>query len=107
MKSRDFTISGIPVTGWKSTAPERVNEERMVARAGTKITCPRCQSVIGRVSIDLYSGMRIRADAIEFEAGQKRHPKEKAECRKCGEPYLKHFFSQGLKTKLSTELGWI
>lgn len=107
MKARDFPLIGIP-TGWKTNAPEIVNEERIVARAGTKIVCPRCKDVIGRVSIDIYSGMRVRADAIEFEQGQKRHPNQKAECGKCSAPYMKHKpVGRTFKTFVHTEIGWI
>lgn len=106
MKASDFIV---PTTekGWKTNAPEVVNPEKLVAIAGTKVTCQKCKDTIGRLSVPIYSGMRIPAAAIEFERHQVKHSNEKAECRRCGAPYLKHFIQHGLKTKLHTELGWI
>lgn len=79
-------------TGWKPVGPELINPEVTVARAGTRIVCPKCGAPIGRLGADLYSGMRVRADMIEFESGQKRHKDQLAECTKCHEPYMKHHF---------------
>lgn len=109
MKSSDFTFIPMPTTehGWVSKAPEIVNEEKTVAIAGTVVVCPKCKDRIGRLSVPIFSGMQIPADAIEFERHQVRHSKEKAQCRKCGEPYMKHFFTPRLQTRIHTELGWI
>ena len=97
------------VTGWKSARPEKINPEKIVCRAGTWVTCPRCRDRIARFMEDLYSGTTIKADALEFERHQKKHPNEKAECRRCGEPYLKFMASikKGTRTCVHTEFGWI
>jgi hypothetical protein len=79
-------------TGWKSTTPERINTETILARAGSIVVCPRCGARIGRLYSDLYSGVTCRADQIEFSPGPKRHPNQKAGCAKCGEGYMKAFF---------------
>lgn len=70
-------------TGWKTTAPEQINPEIIVARAGTRVVCPKCSAFIGRLRSDLYSGVSCRADQIEFAPGQLRHPNELAECKAC------------------------
>lgn len=113
MKMRDFKILGVP-TGWKSNVPERVNPEKQVAIAGTQVTCPKCRDVIGRLSVPMYSGMRIPAAAIEFAKHQRREGgktdgSSKAECRTCGTAYMKHQFGGplGLMTVIHTPLGWI
>lgn len=109
MKAKDFQLR-LPTTerGWKAAQPEVIDEEKVVAVAGTQVTCPRCKAVIGRLSVPIFSGMRIPADAIEFERDQIRHRDEKAECRRCGEPYMKHHIvRRRLKTVIHTALGWI
>lgn len=107
-KASQISFGSIRTLGWKPAGPERINHEKIVAVAGTKIICPCCKAVIGVISIPLYSGMRIPADAIEFTVGQKRHQHQKAECQRCGEPYLKHRFTpSGLKTFVATEIGWV
>lgn len=92
-------------TGWKSTVPE-VRKEAIVAVAGTKVICPKCRTTIGRLYSDLYSGVSCRADQIEFEQGQKRHPNELAECKRCGEGYMKQHLSvqQGTRIMIFVEL---
>lgn len=94
-------------TGWKSTAPEKLNAEIIVARAGTRIICPKCGVLIGRLYSDLYSGVSCRADQIEFEPGQTRHRNQKAECAKCGEGYMKMHMSwrNGTTIMLSIEIS--
>lgn len=96
-------------TGWKDARPEKVNPEVLVCRAGTRITCPRCKELVARFMCDLYSGTTIRADSLEFVRGQTRHPTEKAECRRCGEPYLKFVASltKGTRAIVHTEYGWL
>lgn len=107
MKARDFPLINIPTTGWKSSEPERINEEKQVAIAGTQVTCPKCKDVIGRLSVPIFSGMRIPADAIDFARHQIKHRNQKAECALCKEPYMKHFFSPTLHTRIHTPLGWV
>lgn len=108
MKMRDFKILGATTTGWKSNVPERVNPQKQVAIAGTEVICPKCSDVIGRLSVPLYSGMRIPAAAIEFKPHQKKHPNQKAECRRCGQAYMRHFFSPTLHTRIHVAgVGWI
>lgn len=76
-------------TGWKSALPEKINPEVVVAKAGTVIICPKCNATIGRLYSDLFSGVSVRADQIEFSSGQKKHPNQKAECGVCKEGYMK------------------
>lgn len=89
-KLANFRIKPIMVasTGWKSTKKELPNPEVIVAKAGTRVICPKCQAPIGKLFSDLYSGVSCRADQIEFERDQIRHPHEKAECKKCGTGYM-------------------
>lgn len=98
-KLSNFPLIHIPLkhravqaTGWKPVGPEVINAETIVAKAGTPIVCPKCGDRIGRLFSDLYSGMRVRADQIEFASHQKRHKDQLAECTKCKEPYMKHHF---------------
>lgn len=110
-KLAKFPIKPIIVrsTGWKSTKPEKLNPEVIVARAGTVVICPKCGDRIGRLFSDLYSGVSCRADQIEFEPHQKRHPKEKAECRRCGTGYMKMHISwrKGTTILLSIEINGV
>jgi hypothetical protein len=108
---RNFQLKPIVVkhTGWKAVelAPQTLNAENIVAKAGTRVVCPRCQAVIGRLFSDLYSGVFCRADQIEFVAGQTRRPDELAECKKCGEGYMKQSMSvaNGTRMILSVEIN--
>lgn len=101
---RNWQIKPIVVqhTGWKSTAPEQINTEIVIATAGTRVVCPHCNAPIGRLRSDLYSGVSCRADQIEFEPGQLRHPNELAECKRCrpkdGAPGTGHGYMKMLKT---------
>lgn len=91
-KLSNFEIKPVVMraTTWKSTAPELPNPELIVAKAGTRIICPKCHTLIGRINSDLYSGVSCRADQIEFEPGQTRHAKEGAFCAtpRCGGSYM-------------------
>lgn len=97
----------VGATGWKSLVPEKINKEVIVARAGTEVVCPKCGVRIGRLYSDLYSGVSCRADQIEFDQGQKRHPNEKAECRQCGTGYMRMSMSHrnGTTVLLSVVIG--
>jgi len=97
LKLSDFPMIHIPVkdravqpTGWKPVGPEMINPEVVVVKAGTPICCPKCGDRIGVLGADLYSGMRVRADMIEFAQGQKKHKDQKAECTRCQAPYMVH-----------------
>lgn len=116
MKYSDFVVGNS--TGWKVPGEEIVNKEIIVAKAGTKITCPKCGDLIGKLWSDLYSGARVKADQIDFAPHQKKHPApavgqpakhQQAFCTKCGEPYMKHFTNgRSFSTRVHVEgLGWI
>jgi hypothetical protein len=89
---RNWPIKPIVVhgTGWKSTAPELPRTELIVAKAGTKVICPKCKTTIGRIRSDLYSGVSCRADQIEFASNQKKHANQAAICAipGCGGSYM-------------------
>jgi uncharacterized protein (DUF983 family) len=88
MKLSNFKLVSVPHTGWKSLTPEVLKPHIIVAKAGTRVVCPKCKDVIGRLYSDLYSGVSCRADQIEFAQHQKRHRDQKAECVKCGQGYM-------------------
>lgn len=97
----------VQATGWKSTQPETPNVEIVIAKAGTVVVCPKCGTRIGQLFSDLYSGVSCRADQIEFETGQTRHPNQLAECAKCGSGYMRMSMSyrNGTAIMLSVEIG--
>ncbi len=97
----------VSATGWKRIGGEKVNAEVIVARAGTRVICPKCGVAVGRLFSDLYSGVSCRADQIEFEPNQVRHVGEPAACRKCGEGYMKMYksYRNGTTILLSVELS--
>lgn len=90
-KLSNFRIKPIQVnaTGWKSTAPE-VPTWKVIAKAGTRVICPKCKGLIGRIRSDLFDGVSCRADQIEFAPGQLHHAKEAAVCcvKGCGGSYM-------------------
>jgi len=78
-----------------------------VVKKGTKLVCPLCCRVIGRVKKNLYCGDVIKPEHLEVY-GKKLKEGDTLDCPYCGFPLLVEIAIVGVTGAIiHTEYGWL
>lgn len=63
-------------------------------KAGSKVICSKCRAHVATIARDLYSHDRVVASMFEENQGQGPWRNcERANCRECGEPFMRKKFN--------------